>query len=111
MDTRTRPISAITAPIALLALAAAMPLVVAGEAAGGGSTVTAATNDQAQTIARVVNEAARRFCGLQAALPLPNAFVVIEPLVEVGTVRARPLSRPGVTSLSPSLIDMPPPVR
>jgi hypothetical protein len=107
--------SPLAGPAALLALAAVMPLAVAGEFAGTGSgapgMVAGSTHDQVETIARCVDQAARQFCGAQPALPtpesniagtLPNPYVAAEPAPD------RPA---GSRILLPFLIDMPPPGR
>lgn len=106
----------ISAPVALLALAAAMPFAAGEAAALGGvapaAVVAGATHDRAETIARCVSEAARQFCGDHvAAITAVPAFTGVESLGFTRTVTPQPESPHSRPVLLPSLIDLPPPVR
>ena len=113
MHVKRPSIKALAAPVAMIALAATMPMVLATEAAGAVSPsrmAMRASSDQAGSIVRCVNEAARQFCKPQVvwADTTMTAFVADE-LRLAATVVTQNNSCHFSSFLQPSLIDLPPP--
>jgi hypothetical protein len=103
------------APVVLAGLAVMVPLAMAGQPAAvveSRASIVARSGDQHETLVELVSEAAKQFCGQQVAIAAGSPVVFAVDMPVVGVVVEPQLSdHAPLASLSPGLIDLPPPVR